>query len=309
MLGSHPEVGLPDLVTPVVARVASGATVGDIRALTGGVSAQVIAFEIEHPDSPRQKLVLRRHGETDYANNPNIAADEYRLLQILNAVGVPAPVPIYLDTSRELLPTPYLVVTYIEGETQLAPIHVTRFVKHMAEQLVNIHTRDYSKHDLSFLPEQTARLTDKIQNRPAILDDSLSENLIRDALESYGIPRPLNHPMLLHGDYWQGNLLWRDDKIAAVIDWEDAAVGDPVADLANARLEILWAFGSRVMRAFTQRYQSLNPLDYTHLPLWDLYAALRPASKLDSWGLDPQTARKMRRRHKEFVSKALQNHV
>lgn len=226
-------------------------------------------------------------------------------MQVLTSVGVPAPIPIYLDTSRELLPTPYLVVTYVEGETQLAPVRVTRFVKRMAEQLVFIHTRDYSKHDLSFLPDQTARLTEKVRHRPAVLDDSLSEGLIRDALESCGIPLPRNQRTLLHGDYWQGNLLWRDDKIAAVIDWEDAAVGDPLADLANARLEILWAFGPRAMRAFTQHYQALNPLDYTHLPLWDLYAALRPVSNLDTWGLDAQTVRKMRRRHKTFVNEAL----
>jgi aminoglycoside phosphotransferase (APT) family kinase protein len=34
-------------------------------------------------------------------------------------------------------------------------------------------------------------------------------------------------------------VLWRDGRIVAVIDWEDAQVGDPLADLANTRLELL----------------------------------------------------------------------
>jgi aminoglycoside phosphotransferase (APT) family kinase protein len=47
----------------------------------------------------------------------------------------------------------------------------------------------------------------------------------------------------LHGDYWPGNLLWNDGKLAAVLDWEDAERGDPLADIALARLDICWAFG------------------------------------------------------------------
>ncbi len=60
------------------------------------------------------------------------------------------------------------------------------------------------------------------------------------------------------------------------IDGEDAAIGDPLADVANSRLEILWALGRDAMERFTQHYQSLAPLDITDLPLWDLCAALRP---------------------------------
>lgn len=38
----------------------------------------------------------------------------------------------------------------------------------------------------------------------------------------------------LHGDLHPGNLLMRDGRLAAVIDWGLAAVGDPAADLAAA---------------------------------------------------------------------------
>ena len=36
---------------------------------------------------------------------------------------------------------------------------------------------------------------------------------------------------------------WCHNRIVAVIDWEDAALGDPLADVANARLEVLMHFG------------------------------------------------------------------
>jgi aminoglycoside phosphotransferase (APT) family kinase protein len=86
-----------------------------------------------------------------------------------------------------------------------------------------------------------------------------------------------NKPVLLHGDYWPGNILWRDDTIVAVIDWEDAQIGDPLIDFAISRLDILWIFGSDAFHAFTSHYQSLMDIDYVNLPYWDLCAALRLA--------------------------------
>jgi hypothetical protein len=90
-----------------------------------------------------------------------------------------------------------------------------------------------------------------------------------------------------------------------VIDWEDAAVGDPLADLANGRLEILWAFGVDAMRSFTEHYKCVMPrTDYAALPYWDLCAALRPASKLADWGLDKTAENRMRQGHRWFIAQA-----
>jgi aminoglycoside phosphotransferase (APT) family kinase protein len=69
--------------------------------------------------------------------------------------------------------------------------------------------------------------------------------------------------------------LWQEGKLLAVIDWEDAEWGDPLCDLAKSRSEIAWIFGIGAMNSFTRYYQSLMSLDETHLPYWDLCAALR----------------------------------
>jgi hypothetical protein len=42
----------------------------------GGVSAQITALEFTQPGGQTKKLILRRHGEIDRRQNPNIAADE-----------------------------------------------------------------------------------------------------------------------------------------------------------------------------------------------------------------------------------------
>jgi aminoglycoside phosphotransferase (APT) family kinase protein len=272
----------------------------------GGVSAQVTGIEIEGPDGQTQKLVLRQHGDVDFAGNPNIAADEFRLLEILQAADVPVPQPYLLDTSGDISPRPYLVVAFVEGSTKFAPADVDDLVIQLAENLVGIHAVDGSTHDLSFLPSQDERYARKIAQRPARLDQSIGEGRIRDALEAVW-PWPRRNPsVLLHGDYWPGNILWRDGRVAAIVDWEDAAIGDPLYDLANTRLELLWALGVDAMEGFTRRYLSTTSIDCANLPYWELCVALRPAFKIAEWAADDVEEARMRQRHQLLVDRAFE---
>jgi aminoglycoside phosphotransferase (APT) family kinase protein len=109
--------------------------------------------------------------------------------------------------------------------------------------------------------------------------------------------------VLLHGDYWPGNTLWRDGGLVAVIDWEDAARGDPLADVANARLELLWSHGGDAMEAFTARYAQTG-VDLSELPRWDLWADRRLTPRLASWGLEPARAEAMLAARDAFVARA-----
>jgi len=272
--------------------------------LKGGVSAQVTALEIERPSGQTKKMIVRRHGAVDLQQNPQIAADEFKLLQITQSAGLATPAPYFVDQSGDIFPDPYVVIEYIEGNTEFALDYAADFIPQFATHLARIHTVDCSHVDLSFLPKQEQRYAKKIRERPQNLDESIGEGRIRDVLESAGRLSQHNPSVLLHGDFWPGNLLWKDGRIVAVIDWEDAALGDPLADVANSRLEILWAFGIDTMDIFTQHYQSITTIDFTNLPIWDLFAALRPAFKIAEWAADDIAEQRMRERHRLFVAQA-----
>lgn len=274
--------------------------------LKGGVSAQITALEIELASGQLQKMVVRQHGEIDRKQNPQIAATEYRLLEILQAVGLPAPKPYYLDQSGQVFPLPYIVIEFVEGKSEFEPSNLDEWLRKAAQLLAQIHSTEYGGLDLSFLPEQTVIYAAKFKQRPPQVDDSLDEGRIRAVLEAVWPPVQSNKAVLLHGDYWPGNLLWQASEIAAVIDWEDAQTGDPLADLANSRLEILWAFGREAMLKFSAYYKSLIALDYSNLPYWDLCAALKPAFRIGEWVGDPQTEQTMRAKHKLFVEQAFE---
>jgi len=162
-----------------------------------------------------------------------------------------------------------IVTSYVEGESGTGQNDPAQ----LAAALAELHRVDRSAVDLSFLP----RLADG----------------------------PAQHEILFHGDFWPGNTLWRAGRLVALIDWEDAAVGDPLADLANGRLEVLFAFGEDAMDGFTDAYRAeMSELDYGDLPRWDLFAVRRLLPEIPNWGLDHAKEEELRRRSEWFAARA-----
>ena len=274
--------------------------------LKGGISARVMALEIEKPGGQAQKMIVRQYGEAKLKSIPQVAASEFELLRLLQAFGLAVPAPYYLDESGEIFSTPYIVIEYVEGKTEFAPAHLDDFIFQLASYLSRLHAVDCSHLDLSFLEQQEKRVAEKLRERPTNIMESVDERQIRDVLEAVW-PLPQRNPsVLLHRDFWPGNILWKDGQLVAVIDWENAALGDPLADVANMRREMLWAFGIDGMRRFTHQYQALTTIDFTHLPYWDLCAALRTTSQLAGWETDDSTKTTMRERHKWFITQAFE---
>ncbi|MDR0270654.1 phosphotransferase [Paenibacillus sp.] len=273
--------------------------------LKGGVSAQVTALQIEKSDGSLAKLVVRQHGKADRSRNPYIARDEFLLLQALKEAGLPASAPYVVYDSEDSDYTPFIVTNFVEGISNISLTDVPNAMTQLAAVLTDIHHVDREERSLHFLPQQIDLCSAKLEKRPEQMDNSLSEGRIRIVLESVWPLPQMNRDVLLHGDFWPGNIMWKDGCIAAVIDWEDAAQGDPLYDLANSRLEMLWAYGVAAMLQFTYQYQLRNSdLDFTKLSYWDLYAVLKPASSLSDWGLEADTERQMREKHRWFTDQA-----
>jgi aminoglycoside phosphotransferase (APT) family kinase protein len=307
----------PHILKQIVERMTPGGRLLDAQALVGGASAQVMSMHIAHGDGGTQTYLVRAHSDVDRMRNPEVASHEFKLLQVLHGLGLPVAQPIYLDATGEIMPIPYLVVAYIEGTTVFSPQDLPDFLRQSAQLLVTIHQSTQnlsrSRSDLGFLSDRAAHVLWWLGYQPEQLDDEIDEGRLRATLRAMFPLRQVNAMTLLHGDFWAGNLIWRGGKLVGVIDWEDAEMGDPLSDLAIARLDILWAFGKAAMQDFTQAYQSLMPhLDYGNLPCWDLFSALRPAGQLGEWaalwarlGRPDVTLATMREAHAWFVDQAL----
>ncbi|CAN5406514.1 hypothetical protein BH11ARM2_BH11ARM2_28090 [soil metagenome] len=271
--------------------------------LTGGISAQMTAFEAQSSEGELRRFIVRQPSRYRFARFPGVAATEFQTLTLLREAGLPVPPPVLLDEGAD----PVFVVEYLEGKPELAPMDVSRYLDRYAEMLARVHRVDWTRIDLSFLPLQGRGYG----SRPEAPNESLRESEIRDVLKTNSI-KGGNSPVLCHADFWPGNLIWRDGEIAGVIDWEEAEIGEPLADLAICRLDLFWVLGMEAMEAFTERYQDRMSLDLTDLPYWDLCASLRPIQNLHEWAPSypnlerpDVTEATMRRDHQAFVEQAL----
>lgn len=273
--------------------------------LPGGISTGMTALEVVLADGEARKLIVRSH------QHPAVAENEFKLLQAISGRGVAVPVPYHLDVSGQILAAPFLVIGYSEGEMEFGLDGVNGRIPQMAARLARIHS---VAEDLSFLPQSSRRCAE-LAREPAQLDESFDERRIRQALAAALAP-PVNPPALLHGDFWPGNCLWQAGRLTAVIDWEDAQLGDPLIDLAQSRSEIVWILGVEAMHTFTRHYQSLMRMDYSGLPYWDLCAVLRFlrlaagdlagfAGYFAKYGRADITAQSIRQNMQNFINRAL----
>ena len=276
--------------------------------LRGGSSAQMTPFEIDLPDGATKKLVLSRPGDGYLRRNPQAALEKFRLLEVLHAVGLPTPAPCHLDQDSSSM-----VIEYLDGEVDYGPADRKDAGRQIADCLAKIYTIDGDDPRLSFVHQQIIVLNYMLNKVSKDIDNSLYLDLIHDALETKWPPPRANAPTLLHGDFWPGNILWKNGRLAAVIDWEDATRGDPFSDLAVSRLDLHMIYGADAMTAFTERYKALSVTDTTSLPYWDLYTAQRASPNLDEWGADwyelgrdDITAETMKAAYRTFVEQAFE---
>jgi aminoglycoside phosphotransferase (APT) family kinase protein len=295
-----------NVLAELVSRIDPTAVPLGSRPLEGGVSAQIDAVAMQHADGSVHTVVVRQHP---------CAATEYRLLTYLAATAastVPVPSPYLLDTSGALLPEPFLVMAFVEGDSLESGAGDLDVITGMARALAAIHRVPVSIEALAFLERDQSRIERLLARElPPDNIDHLPAARIRDALAAAGPDASTlgDRPILLHGDFWPGNILWHNGSVRAILDWEDANLGNPLRDLANLRLELYWAAGEQAMRHVTVQYAAQMHQDAHELTQdlarWDLLVALKPMGAIADWGLEPADEAAMRQAHHEFVEDAL----
>lgn len=256
----------------LVQRHLPGCRLERVQPLDGGSSALTTLLSTRNPEGKELAIVIRQPAAQLTRQNPRAAWMEYQTMGLLQTKGLPAPKPIFLDETRAILPQPCLGIEYVQGSTDFAPANPPLYAEQMAKTLAALHTAAWTDHQLAHLPRAAEGVLRElaVQREP---QHSLREDDIRNALSGYAhTPERL---ALLHGDFWPGNILWNTNHLACIIDWEDAAAGDPLVDFAIARLEILWIYGRRACETFTAVYRQRTGFGMALLPYYDLYAALR----------------------------------
>jgi len=139
------------------------------------------------------------------------------------------------------------------------------------------------------LAKRTARFEAALAHLPEI--DSLWARRVWDAAIGADVARS---PVWLHGDVHPGNVLIRQECLAAVIDWGLSGVGDGACDLLSA-----WAMFERTPREVFRKAVDASDADWQRGAGWALSMAVIYLPYAYQNGLRSDMSEKMVKRLKE----------
>ncbi len=223
---------------------AHGLGTGPVRARRiGEGGGSNFTFLLERDDG---RFVLRRAPRPPLPPSAHDMVREARLQLALAPLGIRVPTILAVCEDEGLLGVPFYVMDFIDGHvvsTQLPAELATdedarrRLGQDLVDTLVEIHSADVSDAGLAAFARPGSYLERQVRRFGQLWEMNATRDL--PTVDQVGrelagrMPEPLP-PAVVHGDYRLGNMITtRDhpDRIAAVLDWEMGAIGDPRADL------------------------------------------------------------------------------
>ncbi|UTI62651.1 phosphotransferase family protein [Paraconexibacter antarcticus] len=196
-------------------------------------------------DDGHRRAVLRRPPPPPLPRGAHDVVREARILQALAATDVPVPAVLLLEQDTGLMGVPFYVMEHLDGAvcTDALPpaIDTPEQRAGVAEALVDalavLHAVDWQAGlaDLGRPDGFLERQLDRLPRLIAAPDGTLPEPFAAYRDELAATVPASSGAALIHGDLRLGNVMLASDppaRILGVLDWELAAIGDPLADVA-----------------------------------------------------------------------------
>lgn len=194
--------------------------------------------------------VLRRKPFGQLLPSAHAVDREYQLLAALYPLDFPVPEPLALCSDPDVIGAIFYVMELVQGRAYAdgsLPDFDPAARRHMYEQLVDtlaeLHTIDADRAGLgsfgkpgNYFERQVARWTRQYRDSETDYVPSM-ERLIAFLPER--LPEQ-SRTSIVHGDYRIDNVVFDGDgQLTAVLDWELATLGDPLADFSYFAMQ--WA--------------------------------------------------------------------
>ena len=272
----------------VLERILPGSSPTKIELLPGSFSNHTHLVEARLANSNPYKIVVRRYKVFGDYDRGEKAHREFRTFQLLNRHQAPAPEPLLLDMSGEILGSPGIVTRFVEGQLIMeVPTDAMMWAKKLASTLARIHSIPCGEDEQKFLlngNEQAAWFLN-YDSLPRYMQEYHGGADLWHIMRNLSSHFQADTPSLLHIDYWSGNILWYEDEISAVLDWEEAAYGDPAVDVAYARMNMILMGAHDLAEEFLRVYQSEMGRTIKNLGFWELAASVRPMTDPIDWNV------------------------
>ena len=268
--------------------LAPGSSFIAVHELPGSFSNYTHVVEAQDVDGSVFRLVLRRYAVFGSYDRGEKAAREFRTYELVREHGIPAPQPLCLDRDGELLGIPGIVTSYVPGQLVLSPSDPGRWARALARMLVRIHAVPCSPTGQSFLLDADSEASWFLQaDTPPPYTQAHPQGIaVWQTTHDYLPLLQKTGPSLVHIDYWPGNVLWQGNEISAVIDWEEAACGDPAIDVAYCRMNMTIKGQIEAAEEFLRTYERATGERVANLAFWELAAAVRPMFDPQGWQIN-----------------------
>jgi aminoglycoside phosphotransferase (APT) family kinase protein len=201
-----------------------------------------VTYRIE---SGSEVFVLRRGPRPPLPKSTHDMVREARIQQLVRKQGVPVPEILAVCEDESVLGVPFYIMSFLRGTiiTDSIPAYLGSIAQReetsaaVVDTLVQLHQVDVSTGELATFGRPDGYLRRQVQRFSALWDVNTTRNLPEVAriggwLES-NIPES-QAAAVIHGDFRTGNLMFAPRspaRVMAILDWEMATVGDPLADL------------------------------------------------------------------------------
>jgi len=267
------------------------AAVGDVARLRGGQHADTWRVDTENPAT---SVVVRQFPVDDDA-----PLYEQRALRALDGLGGLAPVLLGGDLDGRWSPQPTSLVSWLDGLPDITPADPGGWARELGRGLAAVH---------GVPGERLAELPSVFDGRGG------SQGLLAGPLAAEVRSRwqevVASSEVLTHGDYWSGNVVWRNGELTGIVDWSSAARGPRGFDLGWCRLDLVLLFDERIADEFVAAYEAGSGQAVGETHLWDCWAAARSHEGVASWvpnylplGRPDLDEDELRRRHAEWTAR------
>jgi aminoglycoside phosphotransferase (APT) family kinase protein len=187
-------------------------------------------------------VVVRRPPTGSVAATAHDMQREWRFLTALAPTDVPVPTPLAFGADPALFGAPFYVMSHVAGTVldepaagaELAWTARTRVGAELVDVLVRLHELDPAAVGLADLVRAEGLVERQLRRwRRQIERSTVGHRALLDEVHGMLAARvPAQTTRIVHGDYRPGNAMFDSDgRVRAILDWELATTGDPLADL------------------------------------------------------------------------------
>jgi len=259
--------------------------------LEGGQHADTWRVDTENPAI---SVVVRQFPVDDPA-----ALSEQRVLRALDGLGGLTPVALGGDLSGRWSKYPTSLISWFDGQPDITPTDPRGWARELGRALAAVHTVPTER--LAELPS----VFDRGGGSQEILGGPLAMEVRSRWPEVVASPE-----VLTHGDYWSGNVIWRDGRLTGIVDWSGGSRGPRGFDLGWCRLDLVLLFDEQIADDFLAAYEAASGQAVGEMRLWDTWAVARSEDAVGSWapnylplGRADLNEDELRRRHAQWTAR------